>query len=857
MFQFKQISSLYTAFFAISSVICTVSLAPSAQAAVVPTTKFSQKAPARTISAPLASFTEADEAILDWAAPSTTLKFSLPDGLYAQSMNLTLTALPQGGVNRAEPLTVSFNNGTPVPVRSNGRQFSANITLSKSAIRSVGNTLTLSYPGANKDDCMDDSTGRWIVDLKRSKLSIKASDKPSALRVSQIEPRLSHPMTAPKTVSILAKGIDSQTLSALAAQGIGLRVKDIPAFKMGNQPADLQILVGSRTALGSLIKDPEIANNPRAVVGVQRKNGRLQLVLTGDTAQQALEIARAFSRYHLPSSRRNAVSLAELTMQSAFIYEVQASLTGRKRINDIAPIYFGNNYRPKPAKINFAINNASQSSGELLLGLEKSGNISPDSRIDVALNGKSLGFAKLDKARKRVAFSLPAGSLAAGNNALTLTPILLADAQVCASTTGPKSMPRLSLTPISSLKIDVPKTGQLSLDGFAATGAPFSDKRGANTDVYISSKPRDAEAALGLLAKAAQTSGQGWSEARFVKGMPNGFNTGRHTLILGHVPSFSAASLTSAPRALRDGLRGQGSFDIVTRTASADSDKAFRLAANASRKSHGPNGIASIFTSPSDSQRAIGIISSTQSYGFAKMAKSLTTEKHWQNLSGSVSRWDTRHMAMVQAASSPRIAPTSDRPDSLVNTDALMAAIGEFNLSAQDRFYGLKTAATAYFEGKDEPLFARMKTPKLSAPTYQTVSAPAAIAAPSLAPRRLALSSAPALRMQRHSIPMQNAQKSQFSFAYLKQNLSQKFEATRLKLNSLSVKSMGTKPRAMNIPSVKMPEFKMPALGDATLNSQSWNAAPLKSKGLLIGLVTLMAFMLLGLARPASTGREN
>jgi hypothetical protein len=343
--------------------------------------------------------------------------------------------------------------------------------------------------------------------------------------------------------------------------------------------------------------------------------------------------------------------------------------------------------------------------------------------------------------------------------------------------------------------------------------------------------------------------------------MPTAFDTGRHTLILGRMPAASIAALTTAPRALRDGLRGQGSFDAAIRIASANPSDGFRLAANTTRRNASANGIAAIFTSPVDNQQAIGVISATQSHAFSKMAKSLTTNAQWQNLSGGVSRWDTRRMAMVQEARNPRFMPASQKSN-LVDTDGLFAALEDFNLSAQDRFYGLKTTAASLFTDKREILFSRARMPKLSLPEYKTVSvsvkAPVRTKAPSIAPHRAAsnaLGAIPPLRLQRHAIPMRATEKPQFSMAYLKQNLAHKFETTRASLKRLGTKSTGQH-RAMRIPSVKVPELKMPSLGAVKLESQSWNQAPLKSKGLLIGLVALMAFMLLGLAKPASSGRE-
>lgn len=844
MYRNKRITSLCSALTAMIAVFMMVGTAPIARAAVVPATDLSDHV-TRTLSASLKDFTGQDELILDSASGKASFTFDIPAGDYADNLRLKIYAVPQGDIDRNAQIMVRFNNGRAVPIKSRGNRFSAEISLSGNRIRTQNNSVTLTYTGADAHDCAGNDHGKWIVDLSRSFLSANVQSKTAGYQISHLEQRLSHPMTAPKSVAIIAKGQDKTALEALAAQAIGLRVQDIPSFKLRESRADLKVYIGTRAQLGRLIKDPEIAADKRPVIGVQSVSRRPQIIITADTPADVKALVQSFAYAHLPRSRRTRVSLAEMSVQMPFSYETAPAVTGRKSWSDLGGYNFDSGLNPAPATLNFKVHNAQLSTGELRLGVSKSDDIADSSRVSVTLNETALGYANLDKSSKTVAFAFPAGSLLSGTNTLRITPALTAGPD-CGVIAG--MPPSLLLTGATALNINTPSSANYDLGSFATSGAPFATVAAGLTDVYLTGGEADRAASLQILAKAAQTSGEGWTAARYMASNPGALAAGRNTVVLGPLPVSKQAVLASAPRALKDAMRGRMPANRTT-IATGNSNTAFELAARQSTvttKTYGM-GVAAVFAAP-DGHSAIGIFSAPRASDFSKLASSLTREPNWSNLSGGVARWNRDDVTLLQTSDTRLIRKMKSSSDA---SGALIAAIDDFNVAMQGRvstgWNALMAMAPKTAGPKSMPKTAPETAPKAYAETAPAlrVTAPKpryqrAASAKAAAPMTAGLRgrSGPAVKAQYFQKPENTLTAildwSRFDSTYFKANVAQKTSALFSKM-----------------PDLKGPNMTAPDFEFGKLTSEN-----IKSKWMWILLVGIMAMMLLGLAAPASSNKN-
>jgi len=114
---------------------------------------------------------------LDWRQPTIELAFDLPPSERTTEIILTLSADPLTRVTPNAPLQVQFNNGKPVPVRSNGKGFEARIPFDAALSRSRHNTIRITYPASTNSDCVTPSDGAWSIDLAASTLRMKGTAK--------------------------------------------------------------------------------------------------------------------------------------------------------------------------------------------------------------------------------------------------------------------------------------------------------------------------------------------------------------------------------------------------------------------------------------------------------------------------------------------------------------------------------------------------------------------------------------------------------------------------------------------------------------------------------------------------------
>ena len=616
----------------------------SASAAVVPNSK--KRAGTFTASVDLASLGGFDEQVLDWRRPFTTVRFDVPDGNYAQSLTLKLSATPQNGVSSSTPLMVSLNNSKPVPVHSKGRRFDAEIKLATLRLRSRGNELKITYKTPSGQDCLLPNHGSWTINMARSKITMTSRDRSRSYRLDEIEPRLSSALTAPKKVSIVARGSEKTAYEALSAQAIGLRVSDIPRISLAPSKAPFSIYVGTRSDLARYNLDaPKVMNATGPVLGLT-EDRPLKLILTGDTTDEVMAVTKAFAHNHVPAVRRTFVSLGEMQMQIP-LTPLHLKPGSSTKLYDIGNTEFDFVYRPNPVILKFATSDTHQGEGEVLLDINRNGSVADNSTLSVDLNGRTLGTTQLNKSRKKVSFTIPAGTLRAGENEMVITPLLEAKSAGC---TGWLDAPGVGLGEKSRLKLGAP-SNQQALSSFASSGGVFAANYGSKTQVLLpKSSEADRSSALRVLAMSSKTSGYALSEARFT--LAGRDMTARKNIIAILPRRDLPKSLTlGAPKAFKDGLVRStiplSSEMSPVLVAGVNDGAAFALAAKASQQRVQMGGLAAIYTTPAGQN--VVTFTAAPSVRFAAMADKLVRPAHWQQLSGSVTRWNSRRVLSVQA----------------------------------------------------------------------------------------------------------------------------------------------------------------------------------------------------------------
>jgi len=629
--------------------------AAQANAAEVTATKI-QKNANYVLKSSLGALSDTDKAVLDWRSNSYTLSFDLPAHDWYDDLDLFISAYPEGNVSKTTPLTIRYNGTDPIQLQGRGSQFDAQISLNTARIRTAGNKIEIIFPAPDGASCVGENDGRWVIDLSRSKLVAKARAKNRNMQMREIEPRLRHPMTAPRRVALIAMGTNKSALEALAAQGIALRMDTVPQYQFRTAASDFQVIIGTHKQITPYVKTSDWTPRDSAQAFIT-KDKHARLVLTAPTDAQVLELSRVFSAYQLPNTSRRSISKNEFYAYPKFS---PRTIVGAQTYDlpQIGNARLTQSWRPKPAQLSFNVADPSASHGTLTLNIISSKGINPDSRVRVLLNEQSIGYTLLNKSKKTVAFDIKSGLFQAADNHITIEPVIGTDGadMTCAHAAR---APVVHISSRSNLKVknDNP-TPLTDIRRFAASGAPFN---APDTTIVLTAKTqKDRASALRFLGYAAQQFGPAWSEANFTHKMPVGAKLEQNILIIGPNVSTNSDLMATAPSALKLALRGK-TIDIpnartasLDRHASLDSDAAFRLAAN-QRGAHtklGSGGIASVYPSPYAKGKFIGIISADKTAAYPMAMKTLSTPKYWNALQGSVTRWDTNTIVMAQTASS-------------------------------------------------------------------------------------------------------------------------------------------------------------------------------------------------------------
>jgi hypothetical protein len=569
-------------------------------------------------------------------------------------MDMILSMTPTGNVGKREPVLVSLNNGPPIRLSPRSQSFDARVKFDPTFIRARGNVLTIRTPAPDGAPCLTSAHGSWDVNLAKSSIVVRTRAKSRSLYLRELAERLANPATTPKTVAIIARGANKTRFEMLAAQGIALQTPSIPTFRTRAGRSDMEIVIARRDELAPFVSDRTILSATGSKISLH-KGRPMRLVITGDTDLQVTEAIKSFATHSLPPVRRRHSNTGELNFQRKFSSQ-RVELSKRTRFSDLGKGFYAMDWRATPNILTFNVADPSTQSGEVLLRLSSSKKIAKDSKVKLELNGKSLGFAVLDRRRKSVAFTIPQGSLRGHENELKITPLLNKTPSV--STFG-QACPGLDDTPGffigNGSRIDLKSSGSspvTELSRLTANGGVFAEAGGINTHVILPARgSKDFAASLKVLAQLAKTSGAGWTEASVSRSGED--IAGKNLLVIG--PKSGAANLvTRGPRSLSAALNGKSSHgQLVSNTAtyekfaSADAASTLALYAKKTRPSSriGSGGVAAIFP---DNNRLIGVISNTPGRSFSSVTQDLLNPKQWNKLHGSVSRWNSKTVLMTQ-----------------------------------------------------------------------------------------------------------------------------------------------------------------------------------------------------------------
>lgn len=642
-------------------------LAQSSIAAVNPGTK-TERNPIRVLKSTLSELSDRNQVTLDWQNQEFELVFDLPGDGWYESLDLFLTAIPEGNVATTDPITISYNGEKPIPLYGKASRFDAHISLDPARIRTARNSLKIRYKTPHKSDCLTPAHGKWILDFNRSKLATKTRSKPRDLQIVEFKQRLIHPMTAPKRVAIRAFGPEKTALEALVAQGIASRMDSIPSFQFTSANADLEILIGEQDEISGKVSDQKMLETRMTRIFTD-SGSRPKLVLTAQSNEDLLSLARSFAGHELPFARRRHVTLNELYASPAF--ELHAVIgKGKYKLAEIGDTTFDQSWKPGPAELVFNVENPDASDGRLTLNIIKSPIMDPTSRLKVRLNNQSIGYTKLDKKQKFVSFDIKPGMFRSAENKLTIEPVITKPTEnfTCSSI---GEVPTLMVSNRSKLEIKATAAPmEANLNRFAASGAPLiSTPQSTPTAIVMTARAAiDRAASLQFLAHAAQKFGPQFANAEYLNVLPTEDDRARNILIVGPNAISDEKLLAAAPKALRLALRGKPTtgpntlrIASIERYASNNDALAVqRLSQRVAKETRiTTGGIAALFASPYSNKHMIGVITSNRASQYSKSIRSLTEEGYWNGLQGSVTRWNGNTIMMAQTANA---LPTSFVP---------------------------------------------------------------------------------------------------------------------------------------------------------------------------------------------------
>ena len=591
-----------------------------------------------TYKAELGELTDLSNPRLDWRNPKVHVSFELPASDWVDSVDLHLSVHAENHPNKGVPLYIHFNDAPAMPVYPKGHSFTARITLDKAFIKARRNVVGLSY--SKVGGCIEPSDGSWTIDLDDSLLLVKSTTPSTTFDIGDVKEILSSSLSAPSKVSIVAKGSHKVTYEALIAQGTALNMTKLPRFSVTADSGDMEIYAGTRQSLSGLLKNTDIENMTGAVIGVTR-NEPLRLILTADTEEQLLDLVKSYASYEMPASGKSVSTKSQFVWQKDFS-ENHKSVAGKTPIYDIEYLNFARGWGDNVQTVEFDIDNPITAHGTTKMYFQRGENVAPSSTVNIDLNGQSLGIVPLSHKRNIVQFDIPRGMLQGSNNRLSIQPDLTPAKSGTACSSG--SVPQFFMEDRSYINVKNETEGYAGdLTRFTASAYPFSQGAGQDTNIVLSGTYNsDRTASLRVLARLAKAYGSGLTQADYFVLGTEPTNENKHTPLIG--PKLDGA----APRGLASLIDGRLQKPKIIQTASLD---IMPISLSAVREGGVVSGgLAAVYEDKTHIGRLRGYVTSSNGHSFNRAVESLLGNNHWNELQGSLARWNRDKVEMAKTA---------------------------------------------------------------------------------------------------------------------------------------------------------------------------------------------------------------
>ncbi|MFB9373533.1 hypothetical protein ACFFUB_06135 [Algimonas porphyrae] len=601
---------------------------------------------------------------LDWRRSEQVLRFDLSPNDRIETLQLSLSVTPLDAGTPDGPLTLQFNNGVHHSVDPDG---TTTITLDPKRARARGNELRIGFLSgceAGHAQTTHPKSGGFSIDLRASRLDLRARSDGDGLSMHDLEARLSGHAFAPQTVGLIANGPMATRYQALAAQGLALRMADIPDFRTESVDTDFEFVMATRLELAALddisllTTDADVMSGTGPALFLSQEHPT-RLYMTGDTADDVLRAISAFATASLPQSRTTKVTPADILVQSPLDSD-------RRRIDGAIRLTALSVETGTVRTYAFDVSDPEATHGELVLHLKRDSRTSAGAKLTARLNGADLGMAKLNGRRRTVAYPIRPGMLVGSENRLILTTVDARDAPHCTT-----SDPFIAIGSQSTLQlIRHTPSAPTDLSRLAADGSIFGAQNGANTVFILPETTSDYEASLRVVAQLAKVNGRGWTSADFSRGGTD--DTVRHHLVIEPYHTLDLAYKGAAPRTMKAAWRGE---TVEGRNRVAAYARLNGETAPAVGRI-GPGGTAAIF--PLDDTRLVGLITNTPDQSFAAALAPLSGPLNWNGLAGGVARWSGNAVVSTQA---PLSLPEPDTGPALQANQALESTASGRTLS--------------------------------------------------------------------------------------------------------------------------------------------------------------------------------
>ncbi|EHQ51188.1 celB protein, partial [Ectothiorhodospira sp. PHS-1] len=430
------------------------------------------------------------------------------------------------------------------------------------------------------------------VDLHQSQLEFSLAPRSGALILSDLEHAFGPGIGAFKRVTLLSPGADDVVRSEalpLVAQSLALRRRFMPLLVdhvEWNDPADRDntagplVLVATAEHLASLLgAEAPAVNGPTLEIShtpvVSDEAGRVvmpsrvQLIVSGRTADEVLEAARVLSIMDDALNPVPAATVVERDQTPTHFSSLARLVLHPERTYRFADLGlptqsmrgFGAHGLSLDVRLPSDFYTHDSAQVELLLDLSYGAGMGPGSVVNIFLNGDFVHGRLLDESHgtmfRRYRIALPARRFMPGNNRVDFEFMLRPEVIMgeCAGLDGRHLVAQV----MGSSTIELPNFGRASsqpnLRLFGNTGFPFNSEQGATRlDLFVADQAQVGPALtlVGRIAQAAGVAHDGWR-----------LHSGSLDELSGSARSIVVAPTSALPESLFDGW--SVAFGRVTR----------------------------------------------------------------------------------------------------------------------------------------------------------------------------------------------------------------------------------------------------------------------------------------------------